>query len=243
LRDLEHETLEVITLEQGSGIEDTFSQRSQIDGCERIGGPGVAADIEEWRVLFGVVEDVGQEPRNGVFVADGALVPVVGDALVAFGVDEVSVFVESDGEEGHEDFLGERTFGEFGGFVGHHAHGEVVPSRGDEDAGEGGGEEIWVGGDGVVEAADAEVEEGLVLRVGADAFDYGVVVLLELFEVEVVGLASEVEIRSGGGCVGFVFVVGARETLGLAGQTENVGEREGIVGGWATNGVGWVGIS
>lgn len=77
---------------------------------------------------------------HGVFVGGVALVPVVGDALVAGGVDEV-VIGAGDGHEGLEDGLVEDAFGGFGGFVGHEAVDEGEGGLGDFDAGEG---KVWI---------------------------------------------------------------------------------------------------
>ena len=54
--------------------------------------------------------------------------------------------------------------------IGHHARGEGVARRGDEDAGELGEEEVGVRGDGVIELCLAEGEESCVLvRSGLDS--------------------------------------------------------------------------
>lgn len=54
-----------------------------------------------------------------------ALVPVVGNALVARGVDE-GVLGTGDGHEGFEDGLVEDAFWGFGGLVGHEAINEGI---------------------------------------------------------------------------------------------------------------------
>ena len=56
----------------------------------------------------------------------------------------------------------------------HHARGEGIAGRRDEDAGELGIEEVRVRGDGVVELCLAEGEEGCVLvRSGLDSLAMG----------------------------------------------------------------------
>ncbi|OWO98863.1 hypothetical protein B2J93_7125 [Marssonina coronariae] len=47
------------------------------------------ADAQQRPVLRAEVKHFGQEAGDGILVADGALVPVVGDALVVWGVDGV----------------------------------------------------------------------------------------------------------------------------------------------------------
>jgi hypothetical protein len=71
-----------------------------------------------------------------IFVAKGALVPVLGDALLAFGPDEVAR-LPSDREERFQEFLVGETFRVFSGLIGHETVDESVDGRLHSDAGEG----------------------------------------------------------------------------------------------------------
>jgi hypothetical protein len=112
--------------------------------------------VLQFRILRGCSEKVQVEVGDGIFVADGAFVPVVGDAFVAGGPGEAAA-VAGDGEKRFEHGLVEGAFGVFGGFVGHEAVDERVGGWLDEDAAEGAVEEVWVVADGLVEARRAEV--------------------------------------------------------------------------------------
>lgn len=97
-----------------------------------------------------------------VFVPYGPLVEVVRDALPPGLVGECTGLA-GDGEEGFQVLFGEVAGGILGGSVGHEGWGEGVAGGGDEHAGELREKEVRVGGDRVIEAALAELEEGAVL--------------------------------------------------------------------------------
>ncbi len=86
------------------GIVGAASQGLQVEAREAVDGAGVAADVEELGVLQGGGQQVRLEVGDGVFVADGPLVPVVGDLFPAFLPLEVAGRA-GDGEEGLEDVL------------------------------------------------------------------------------------------------------------------------------------------
>lgn len=101
---LESETYQVVSLQERLSVICTASQGLQIKSGEGVDFAGIAADVEELRVLQGGGEQVGLEIGDGVFVTDGALVPVVWDFFPAFGPLEVSGGA-CNGEEGLENVL------------------------------------------------------------------------------------------------------------------------------------------
>lgn len=125
------------------GVVYPTGEIGNVDTGKRVGFAGVAADAEDLRELGGVVENVGVEVRDGVLVADGALVPVVRDLFVAWVVSKASGFA-GDGEKALEHFLVEDALGVFGGLVAHEAVDEGEGGLGDEDAGERAVEEVGV---------------------------------------------------------------------------------------------------
>ena len=107
------------------------------------------------------------EVRNGVFVAECAAIPVLRDAFCAGIMFESARAVAGDGEEGFEDVLVENAFRVYGRVVGHEAEDEGGGGLGDEDAGDGAVEEVWIFGDGLLEAALAVLkEDGKVIVCG-----------------------------------------------------------------------------
>ena len=128
LRDLEEKAFQVVAVKQISSGEDTRSQRSEIDSEEAVRGTSVSANVQEWRVPLGVVQNISKETWNGVLVADRSLVPVIRDSLPPWAVLEVSRLARN-GEERHELFLGETAFRESIRVVCHHADWEGKSGR------------------------------------------------------------------------------------------------------------------
>lgn len=95
---LQDEASEVISFKERSTIKDTTGQILKVDTSEGIDLAGITSDVEELRILQGSSEEIGEEEWDGVLVADGALVPVLWDALVAFRPLEVAAGA-GDGEE------------------------------------------------------------------------------------------------------------------------------------------------
>jgi len=155
LDSLEDETFEVVTLKQGSTVIDTLGQVGDINTGEGVDLAGIATDAQELRILLGSGDDIGQEEWDGVLVTDGALVPVVWNALVTLGPGKAARLA-GDGIEGLENFLVENTFGVLRGLVGHEAVDESVGGRLHQNAGEGTVEEVRVLVDGLVEAGCTE---------------------------------------------------------------------------------------
>lgn len=92
------ETSKVVAVGERSGVVYTSGQVGNVHAGESVDGTGVTSDGEELWVLEGSGVQVGKEIWNGVFVADGALVPVVWNGFVAFGPGEAAG-VAGDGEE------------------------------------------------------------------------------------------------------------------------------------------------
>jgi len=124
-------------------------------------------------VLQSCEVEISREEGDGVFVADGALVPVLWDAFVAWVVLKVAVVVAGDGEEGLENFFVEDALGVFGGFVGHEPVDEGVCCWLDCDAGERRAEEVGVGRFGLGDAFGAEVVKEVEVVVCGGVGDAG----------------------------------------------------------------------
>lgn len=172
---------------------------------------------------------VDAEVGDGVVVHQIALVPIIRDLLVALRVREIRV-VARDGVEGLEGLAVEEALGVLGGFVGHEAVDEGPGCGLGDDAGEGRVEEVWVVGDGFLEAGgavlgqDAEVDGVAVLLAefvqGGELGDLDFVVVAAVGVCEFfVGLDAGcmgsgrdlllIEIATGGGDIALVLVVGA----------------------------------
>lgn len=152
---LEREACEVVTLKQRRTVEHASGQHTQVDTSEGIGLASVAADGKELWVLGGGGEQVGKEERDSVLVADGALVPVLRDLLVALGPLEVAA-IAGDGEEGLQDLLVKAALGVLGRLVGHEAVYERVGCGLNRNTGERSVEEVWVVVNRLLEAGCAE---------------------------------------------------------------------------------------
>lgn len=100
--------------------------------------------------------------RDGVFISNRTLVPVIRDTLVARLIGELT-WGTRDSEERFKGLLVKVALRVFCRVVGHHAGWEGVTSRSDEYTGKLGKEEIRVGGDRIVEARLTKWEKGGVL--------------------------------------------------------------------------------
>jgi hypothetical protein len=189
LGSLEGEALEVVALKQSSAVEDATGQVVELESGESVYLTGVATDIQELRVLLGGSNDIGQEEGDGVFVADGAFVPVVWDLLVALGVDEVARLA-GDGEEGLENTLVEDTFWVLLGLVAHEAVDKGVGGGLHQDTGEGAVEEVGVLVDGLVEAGRTERSQDAQVVVCGGSIGLGVEHLLELADDHLIIIAA-----------------------------------------------------
>ncbi len=96
--ELIHETLQIIALCERLGVVDPTGEIANVETGKGVCCAGVAADAEDLGEFGGVVEDVSVEIGDSVLVADGALVPVVGDTLIPWIVGEASRLA-GDGEE------------------------------------------------------------------------------------------------------------------------------------------------
>ena len=94
---------------------------AEVGAREAVDGPSVAADGNGFGDDGGDLDEVLGEGDGAVFVdgAEGAAVPVVGDALVARGPGQGAVGCFGDGEEGFQGVFVEDAVGVFGGVVGH----------------------------------------------------------------------------------------------------------------------------
>ena len=128
LQVLEGEAHGVVALCEGLCVVDAAGKVVDVQSCKRVDLSGIAAYIEEFWILKGSGGEIHVEIGDGVLVADGALVPVIGNALVPWVVFEIAGGA-SDGEEGLERLAVEITLGVFSGLVGHEAVDEGVRCR------------------------------------------------------------------------------------------------------------------
>lgn len=194
-------------------IVDTVRKIRDVNPGEGIDPAGVASGAEELGVLTRGRSDVCQVERDGVLVPESAAVPVIRDAFPAAPVGEVAGS-PAHGVEGHQDAAVEDPLGMLGGSVGHEAVDEGVGCGPRDGADEGGVEEVGVRGDAVGDPSGAEGGELGQVVVGVCRV-LEVDQLLELVQLEVVGLLVEVEIAAGRGVVDLVFVVAVGETFGI----------------------------
>ena len=94
-----------------------------------------------------------------------------------------------DGVEGFEHFAREEAFWVFGGFVGHEAVDEGPSGRRGDDAAERGVEEIWILGDGILEASRAVFCEDFEINAVA-------VLLAEFVEICELGQLEEIVVAA-----------------------------------------------
>lgn len=87
---LERKASQVIALQQGLCVVDTTRQVANVHTREGVDFASISADADELGIRLGSSDHIQQEERNSVLVAEGASVLVVGDALVAGRVIEVS---------------------------------------------------------------------------------------------------------------------------------------------------------
>jgi hypothetical protein len=120
LRRLEGQAEQVVSLEQILAVDDSAGNGGEVHASEGVRGTHVPAYGEDFGVLKPNVLCIELEERDGVFIADGASVPVFWDAFMAGGVDEGSVGT-ADGEERFQDFFVEDTFWVVYGFIAHEA--------------------------------------------------------------------------------------------------------------------------
>ena len=118
--ELVHKALEVVALRKRLCVVDATGEVGNVKTSEGVGCASVAANVEDLWKLGCVVENVGVEVRNGVFITNGTLVPIVRDSLMTGVVSKASRLAR-DGEEALQHLLVEDALGMFSRLVSHEA--------------------------------------------------------------------------------------------------------------------------
>ena len=144
------------------GVDEAAGDVTEVDAGEAVDFAGVAADLAVSRVRCTLLGGGDGDVLDGPRIIVGATVPVLGDPLVAVGVDEIVVGVAGVGEEGLESRRSEDAARIAGGVIGQQLEREHVRTEGESNTGVRGGEVVGVGTDGM--------EFPVVLMLGQDAW-------------------------------------------------------------------------
>lgn len=175
-------------MSQALSVVDTTSKVLDVKTSEAVGSTSVSTDGEELGVLDCGGEDIGLEEGDGVGIGKVALIPVIGDLLVAGSVGEVSGFT-SNREERLKNVTVKATLGVLGRLVGHESVDKGVRCRLHHQTGEGTVEEVGVLVDTLLESGSTEV--GKKLEVVVVSRSTHVVHLLELLDLNKVVVSAE----------------------------------------------------